>query len=327
MQRRRKIPTWLVLAAALASVQAAAGQTYPSRPITAVVAFPAGGPADGIARIVADGMRAPLGQPVIIENTAGANGSIGVGRVARAAPDGHTLSFGVWNAHVANGAIYALQYDVLTDFEPVALISTYSYLIAAKRGVPANDLKGFIDWLKANPGKVSMGTAGMGSPGHIGGLLFQDLTGARFQFVPYRGQAPAMQDLVAGQIDMMLGDTATSLTQLRAGTVKAYAVTSKNRLAVAPDIPTVDTAGLPGFYVSNWQAIWAPKGTAKNVVARINAAVVDALADPAVRSRLADLGQEIFPREQQTPEALRAYHKAEIEKWWPVIKAANVRAE
>jgi tripartite-type tricarboxylate transporter receptor subunit TctC len=327
MQRRRRLPKWLALAAVLASVQAAAGQTYPSRPITAVVAFPAGGPADGIARIVVDGMRAPLGQPVIVENAAGANGSIGVGRVARAAPDGYTLSFGVWNAHVANGAIYALRYDLLTDFEPVALISTYSYLVAAKRGVPANDLKGFIGWLKANPGKVSMGTAGTGSPGHIGGLLFQDLTGASFQFVPYRGQAPAMQDLVGGQIDMMLGDTATSLAQLRAGTIKAYAVTSRNRLAVAPDIPTVDTAGLPGFYVSNWQAIWAPKGTAKNVIARLTAAVVDALADPAVRSRLADLGQEVFPREQQTPEALRAYHKAEIEKWWPIIKAANIRAE
>jgi tripartite-type tricarboxylate transporter receptor subunit TctC len=276
---------------------------------------------------MAEGMRAPLGQPVIIENAAGANGSIGVGRVARAAPDGYTLSFGVWNAHVANGAIYALQYDVLTDFEPIALISSYPYLIAAKKGVPANDLEGFIGWLKANPDKASMGTPGVGSPGHVGGLLFQDLTGTRFQFVPYRGQAPAMQALVAGQIDMMLGDPATSLPQLWAGTIKAYAVTTKSPLPVASDIPTVDTAGLPGFYVSNWQAIWAPKGTPKNVIAKLNAAVVDALADPAVRSRLAVLGQEIFPREQQTPEALRAYHKAEIEKWWPIIKAANIKAE
>jgi tripartite-type tricarboxylate transporter receptor subunit TctC len=228
---------------------------------------------------------------------------------------------------VANGAIYALQYDLLTDFEPISLISSYSYLIAAKRVVPANDLKGFIGWLKANPGKVSMGTPGVGSPGHIGGLLFQNLTGTSFQFVPYRGQAPAMQDLVAGQIDMMLGDTTTSLPQLRAGAIKAYAVTAKSRLAVAPDIPTVDTAGLPGFYVSNWQAIWAPKGTPKDVIAKLNAAAVDALAVPGVRSQLADLGQEIFPREQQTPEALRAYHKAEIEKWWPIIKAANIKTE
>jgi tripartite-type tricarboxylate transporter receptor subunit TctC len=327
MRKRRRLPTWFALAAALASVQTVAGETYPSRPITAVVAFPAGGPADGIGRIMAEGMRAPLGQPVIIENAAGANGSIGVGRVARAAPDGYTLSFGVWNAHVANGAIYALQYDVLTDFEPIALISSYPYLIAAKKGVPANDLEGFIGWLKANPDKASMGTPGVGSPGHVGGLLFQDLTGTRFQFVPYRGQAPAMQALVAGQIDMMLGDPATSLPQLRAGTIKAYAVTTKSPLPVASDIPTVDTAGLPGFYVSNWQAIWAPKGTPKNVIAKLNAAVVDALGAPAVRSRLADLGQEIFPREQQTPEALRAYHKAEIEKWWPIIKAANIKAE
>jgi tripartite-type tricarboxylate transporter receptor subunit TctC len=326
MQKPKRFLTWFTLAA-LGSVQTAEAQSYPSRPITAVVAFPAGGPADGIGRIMAEGMRVPLGQPIIIENVAGANGSIGVGRVARATPDGYTLSFGVWNAHVANGAIYALQYDLLTDFEPISLISSYSYLIAAKRVVPANDLKGFIGWLKANPDKVSMGTPGVGSPGHIGGLLFQNLTGTSFQFVPYRGQAPAMQDLVAGQIDIMLGDTTTSLPQLRAGAIKAYAVTAKNRLAVAPHIPTVDTAGLPGFYVSNWQAIWAPKGTPKDVIAKLNAAIVDALAVPGVRSRLADLGQEIFPREQQTPEALRAYHKAEVEKWWPIIKAANIKTE
>jgi tripartite-type tricarboxylate transporter receptor subunit TctC len=326
MRERRMFLTWFALAAALGSVQTAAAQTYPSRPITAVVAFPAGGPADAIGRIMAEGMRVPLGQFIAIENVTGANGSIGVGRVARAAPDGYTLSFGVWNAHVANGVIYALQYDVLTDFEPISLISSYAYLIAAKSPVPANDLKGLIG-LKANPDNASMGTAGLGSPGHVGGVLFKNLTGTSFQFVPYRGQAPAMQALVAGQIDMMLGDTATSLPQLRAGAIKAYAVTARSRLAVAPDIPTVDTAGLPGFYVSNWQAIWAPKGTPKNVIARLNAAVVDALAVPAVRSRLADLGQEIFPREQQTPEALRAYHKAEIEKWWPIIKAANIKTE
>jgi tripartite-type tricarboxylate transporter receptor subunit TctC len=326
MERPTRLLIWFVTAA-LGSVQTAAAQTYPSRPITAIVAFPAGGPADGIARIVAEGMRRPLGQPIVIENVAGANGSIGVGRVARAAPDGYTLSFGVWNAHVANGAIYPLQYDVLTDFEPISLISSYPYLIAAKRVVPANDLNAFIGWLKAAADTASMGTPGLGSPGHIGGLLFQDLTGTRFQFVPYRGQAPAMQALVGGQIDMMLGDMTTSLPQLRAGTIKAYAVTAKSRLAVAPDIPTVDTAGLPGFYVSNWQAVWAPKGTPKHVVAKLNAAVVDTLADPAVRSRLADLGQEIFPRERQTPEALRTYHSAEIEKWWPIIKAANARAE
>ena len=281
-----------------------------------------------VARIVAERMRSSLGQTVIIENVTGANGKLGTGRVARATPDGYTLAFGVsFSTHVVNGAIYALPYDVINDFEPVALVADAPQLILAKKAMPANDLKELIAWLKANPDKASLGHTGAGSPAHVAGILFQKQTGTRFQFVPYRGAGPAMQDLIAGHIDLMFVDADIALAHVRAGSIKAYAVTAKNRLAAAPDIPTVDEAGLPGFYVSPWFAFWAPKGTPKDVIAKLNAAVVDALADTAVRQRLADLGQEIFPREQQTPEALGAFHKAEIEKWWPIIKEASIKVE
>jgi len=305
----------------------ALAQTYPSRPITMVVPYPAGGPTDVIGRIVAEGMRASLGQPIIIENVGGANGSIGVGRVARAVGDGYTLSIGDWSTHVVNGAIYALQYDALKDFEPIALLVSNPYLVVAKKSMPANDLKGLIAWLKANPGNALVGTAGVGSPPHLGGVLLQNATATRLQFVPYRGGGSFMQDLVAGQIEMVIDNPANSLPQLRAGTIKAYAVTAKSRMAAAPDIPTVDEAGLPGLYFSNWKALWAPARTPKDVIARLNGAAVAALADKTVRARLADLGQEIYPRDQQTPEALAVYQKAEIEKWWPIIKAANFKAE
>jgi tripartite-type tricarboxylate transporter receptor subunit TctC len=315
-------------AAALVIAPASAQpQPYPARPITIVVPFAAGGPTDVIARTLAQHMRATLGQTVLVDNTAGANGNIGVGKVARAAPDGYTVSIGHWSTHVVNGAVYPLQYDVLRDFEPVSLLSTNAYLIVAKNAVPANDLKSFIAWLKANPDKASEGTAGAGSPQHIGGLFFQQATGTRFQFVAYRGAAPAMQDLLGGQIDMIIDDPTSSLPQVRAGKIKAFAVTAKARLSAAPEIPTVDEAGLAGFYFSRWHGLWLPKSTPKDVVAKLNGAVVAALADPAVRSRLEGLGQEIFPREQQTPSALQAYHKAEIDKWWPIIKAANIKAE
>jgi len=317
----------VVFAAASGSASTALAQLYPSRPITIVVPFAAGGPTDVIARTMAEHMRASLGQAVIIENLTGANGNVGVGRVARAAPDGYTISIGHWSTHVVNGAVYPLPYDPLKDFEPISLIATNSYLIVAKNAVPANDLKTFIAWLKANPDKASEGTAGAGSPQHVGGVFFRNATGTRFQFVPYRGAAPAMQALLAGDIEMIIDDPTSSLPQVRAGKIKAFAVTARSRLASAPDIPTVDEAGLPGFYFSRWHALWAPKGTPKDVVAKLNAAVVGALADPLVRSRLADLGQEIFPREQQTPAALGAYHRDEIEKWWPIIKAAGIKVE
>jgi tripartite-type tricarboxylate transporter receptor subunit TctC len=306
---------------------AATAQVAPSRPVTLVVPFPAGGSTDTIGRILAEGMRGPLDRSVIIENVSGASGNIGVGRVARAAPDGTTLSLGSWPTHVLNAAIFALPYDPLTDFEPVALVAAQPLFIIAKKALPANDLKEFIAWLKASPGTAMQGTAGAGGASHVAGVFFQKVTGTRFQSVPYRGSAPAMQDLLGGQIDMMIDLAASAMPQVRAGNVKAYAVTATSRLAAAPDVPTVDEAGLPGFHVSSWHAIWAPKATPKDVIARLNAAVVAALADPTVRQRLSDVGQQIFPREQQTPEAARAYHIAEIAKWWPIVKEANIKAE
>jgi tripartite-type tricarboxylate transporter receptor subunit TctC len=318
-----------LLVAALVTVgwmASASAQVYPSRPITINVAFAAGGPLDTVGRILAEGMRVPLGQPVIVENINGAAGTVGVGHVARAAPDGYTLSLGGWNTHVVNGAIYSLPYDVVQDFEPVALISSNPYLIVAKKGTPANNLKEFIGWLKANPDKATAGMC-IGCPQHVFEVFFGNATGVRFQLVPYRSSAPATQDMVAGRIDLMVDSPINSLPQVRAGTVKAYAVTAKTRLAQAPDIPTVDEAGLLGFYASQWFALWAPKGTPRPIIAALNAAVEKALTDPVVRSRITDLGLEIFPPDQQTPEALAAFQKAEIEKWWPIIKAANIRAE
>jgi tripartite-type tricarboxylate transporter receptor subunit TctC len=313
--------------AALAGTGMAAAQSYPSRPITIVVPYSAGGPTDTIARIMAERMRGPLGQTIVVENVTGAGGTIGVGRVARAAPDGYTISIGHWGTHVVNGAIYALNYDVLNGFEPVAMIANNPQLIVAKKSIPAKDLKELIAWLKANSATATQGTAGHGTASHVSGVYLQNITGTRFQFVPYRGAGPAMQDLVAGQIDLMIDQAANSLPQVRAGTIKAYAVTDKTRLAAAPEIPTVDEAGVPGLHISIWHALWLPKGTPPDIVGKLNAAVVETLADAGVRQRLAELGQDIPAREQQTPQALLAHHKAEIEKWWPVIKAANIKGE
>jgi tripartite-type tricarboxylate transporter receptor subunit TctC len=314
-------------AAVLHSATGAMAQTYPSRPVIMVVPLGVGGSTDVIARIMAEGMRTALGQPIIVENTTGAGGTIGVGRVARATPDGYTIGIGQWGTNVASGAIYPLTFDLIKDFEPIALIAAQPFLVVAKKSVPANDLKELVAWLKANSDKVSQGNSGIGTPSHVGGILFQKAIGVQLTMVPYRGAGQSMQDLAGGQIDVMLDTPAVSLPQVRGGTIKAYAVTARNRLAIAPDIPTTDEAGLPGFYFSFWHALWAPKGAPKEVIAKLNGAVVAALADPVTRKRLLDLAQEIFPPDQQTPEALGAFHKAEIEKWWPIIKAEDITAK
>jgi tripartite-type tricarboxylate transporter receptor subunit TctC len=305
----------------------AGAQSYPTRPITMVVPFSAGGPTDAIARIMSERMTRALGQAVVVENTTGAGGSIGVGRVVRATPDGYTLGIGHIGTHVINGAVYQLTYDLLKDLEPVALIATNPQIIVSKNAVPAKDLKELVDWVKANQEKVSIGTGGAGTPAHISGVYFQKITGTQVQLIHYRGAAPAMQDLIAGHIDLSFDQAANSLPQVRNGKIRPYAVTSKTRLLAAPEIPTVDEAGLPGLYMSVWHGIWVPHNTPKAIVAKLNAAIVEALADAAVRERLAALGQEIPLREQQTPEALGAHHKAEIDKWWPVIRAAGIKAD
>jgi tripartite-type tricarboxylate transporter receptor subunit TctC len=317
----------LAAAFALGLAGSAPAQPYPSRPITIVVPFSAGGPTDAIARAISERMRVSLGQSLLIENVTGAGGSIGVGRAVRSAPDGYTLSLGHLGTHVVNGAIYPLQYDLLNDFEPIALLASNPMMVVTKNAVPAKTLSELIAWLKANPGKLAVGTAGVGSASHFSGVYFQNLLKTQFNFVPYRGTGPALQDLVAGQIDMIVDQASNSLAQVQAGTIRAYAITADKRLTAAPDIPTSDEAGLPGFHISLWSALWVPKGTPKDIIARLNAAVMDALADPQVRRRLADAGLEIPPREQQTPQALGAYQKAEIEKWWPIIKAANIKPE
>lgn len=308
-------------------IAAAPAQVYPSRPITMVVPFAAGGPVDTVARILSEPMRATLGQSIIVENVTGAAGSIGVGRVARAAPDGYTLSIGHWSTHVVNGAIYPLPYDLLRDLEPIVLLPSNPMIVVSKSAVPAKNLNEFVGWIKANEGKVSAGTAGAGSATHVAGVYFQNITGTRFQFVPYRGTGPALQDLVAGQIDFIVDQASNSLQHVRDGKIRAYAVTASARLPSAPDIPTVAEAGLPSLDISVWYGLWAPKGTPKEIIAKLNAAAVQALSEPAVRQRFAELGLDMPPRDRLTPEALAAYQKAEIEKWWPVIKGANIKTE
>jgi tripartite-type tricarboxylate transporter receptor subunit TctC len=299
-------------------------QAYPSRPITMVVPVPAGGAMDTNARLVAQGMGAALGQRVVIENITGASGSIGAGRVARAAPDGYTICYGANVTHAFNAVVYKLNYDVVADFEPIALIGSTPWVVAASKRLPANDLSGLIAWLKANPDKASSGTAGPGSPSHIGGILFQQVTGTRFQLIPYKGTAPSIPDLVSGTLDMAILDPITSLPQFRAGNIKIFAVMAKQRTMTAPDIPTVDEAGAPGVYIEPWQAMFAPKGTPKDIIAKLNGAVVSALSDPAIRKRFAEQSYVLTPRENLTPEYLAAFQKAEIEKWSPIIKAAGI---
>jgi tripartite-type tricarboxylate transporter receptor subunit TctC len=317
----------LAILAALAFAGPAAAQNFPSRPITIIVPFSAGGPSDAMARILAERMKVTLGETVLVENVTGAGGSVGVGRAVRSPADGYTISFGHLGTHVANGAIYKLGYDLVTDLEPVALLPSNPMIIVSKKAVPATSLKEFLAWLKAQPAAPTAGTAGAGSGSHIAGLYFENVSGIKLQYVPYRGTGPAMNDLVAGQIDMIVDQTSNSIGQVRAGNIRAYAVTDSKRVESAADVPTVDEAGLPGFHMTLWSGLWVPKDTPKDVVAKLNAATVEALNDPAVRKQLENLGLQMPPKDKLTPEALGAWQKAEIAKWWPMIKAANVKVD
>jgi tripartite-type tricarboxylate transporter receptor subunit TctC len=315
------------LLALLTFGSAAAADNYPSHPITIVVPFAAGGPTDAMARILADHMRTSLGQTILIENATGAAGSLGVGRVVRAAPDGYTVSIGHLGTHVANGAIYKLGYDLVTDLEPVLLLPSNPMIIVSTNAVPARSLKELIAWLKAKPTPATAGTAGAGSGSHIAGLYFENATGIKLQYVPYRGTAPALTDLVAGQIDIMIDQTSNSIAQVRAGTIRAYAVTDDKRVESASDIPTTGEAGLDGFHMTLWSGLWVPKGTPKEIVAKLNAAAVAAMNDPAIRRKFEDLGLQMPAGDKLAPEVLGDWQKAEIAKWWPMIKAANVKVE
>jgi tripartite-type tricarboxylate transporter receptor subunit TctC len=325
--KRMILPAFLTAVFGCCGASPATAQVYPSRPVTIIVPTTAGGPPDTIARLLSERMRLTLGQPVIIENVTGAGGTLSIARVARAAPDGYTVSIGHLNSHVFSGATYAVSYDLLKDLAPVALLTSAPLVLVARSALPPNGLNELVAWLKANPSKASFGTVGMGGPSRVWGTYFQNSTGTRFQFVPYRGAASIVQDLVAGQIDFACVEGSNIVPHLHGGRIKTYAVLARRRWAPAPDIPTIDEAGAPGLYMPFWHGLWVPARTPKDVIAKLNAAVVEALADPAARERLAQLGQEIFPREQQTPEALGAHHKAEIEKWWPIIKAANIKGE
>jgi tripartite-type tricarboxylate transporter receptor subunit TctC len=313
------------LAVAAGCATQALAQAYPSHPTTIIVPFPAGGPTDTLARILGERMRISLGQPVLVETVTGAGASIGVVRAAQSAPDGYTLSIGNWTSHVGAGAMYPAAHDALLDLQPIARISATPLMIVGKNELPPQNAHELIAWLKANPGKASAATVGAGSGAHVCLLYFAQKTGTSFQLVPYRGGAPVMQDLVAGQIDMFCAEASQTLSFLRSGAMKAFAIMSKERWPAAPEVPTMDEVGVPGMYISFWNGLWAPKGTPKEIVARLDAAVVDTLADPTVRQRLTELGHVIATREEQTPEALGSFHKAEIEKWWPLIKAANIK--
>lgn len=303
-------------------------QSYPSRPITMVVPFGAGGPTDVIARILAQRMGAVLGETIAVENVTGAAGTIGVGKAAHATPDGYTLSIGHYGTHAVNSLIYSLDYDVVKDFEPVALLVSSPYLIVSKKTVPASDMKTLVAWLKVNPNEALTSFNGPGSAGQLLGLQLEKITGAPLRFVPYRGgDGPAMQDMLAGRLTVKFAQPADSLAFIRAGEIKAYAVTAPERLSAAPQIPTADEAGLPDFHVSVWHGLWVPKGTPKDIVAKLNDAAKRALADPAVRARLADLGQEIVPPDRQTPQALAAQQHAEIERWRPIVEREHIKAE
>jgi tripartite-type tricarboxylate transporter receptor subunit TctC len=323
----RILPAVLALALACGATPGTSAQSYPSRTVTMVVPFAAGGPTDTIALILAEGMRKHLGKGVVVENVPGAAGSVGVGRVAQAPADGYTIGIGHWSTHVLNGAIYALPYDLLTDLTPIAMLASNPQVIVGKKALPAKDLGELLAWLRANSDRALQGTAGTGSPSHVAGVHFQNSTGTRFQFVPYRGGAPVMQALLAGRLDFGFEQAANVLPHVLAGAIRAYAVTAKSRLPAAPEIPTIDEAGLPGFYIDVWHGLWAPRGVPRNIVVSLNAAVAAALSDADIHRRLTELGQDIPPAGGQTPEALALHQRAEIEKWWPIIKRASIRVE
>jgi tripartite-type tricarboxylate transporter receptor subunit TctC len=323
--RRLLIAT--AIAAAVQIAPAALAQNYPSRPITLVVPLSVGGSTDVIGRIIAQGMGEALGQTIVVENTTGAGGTIGEGRISRATPDGYTIGIGQWGTNVATGAIYKLPYDLMKDFEPIGLIATQPFFIVARKTMPANNLKELLAYLRQNGDKMNVGNSGIGSPSHVSAILFEKAAGVKLTMVPYRGAGDSTTALLAGQIDVMLNTPALSVSQMKAGAIKVYAVTAKQRIAMAPDVPTTDEAGLPGFYFSFWHALWAPKGAPKPIIDKLNAALKTALANPATRKKLVDLAQEIFPVDQQSPEALRKFQQAEIDKWWPIIKEAGIKAQ
>jgi tripartite-type tricarboxylate transporter receptor subunit TctC len=324
---RKLLTITIAVVFGLGWIGSAGAQNYPTRPITMIVPFPAGGATDTLARYLAEQMRETLGQPVIIENVGGAAGSLGVGRAVRSPPDGYTLSIGTSTTHMLTGGLYTLPFDLLKDLEPIILIGSEPLLIVGEKDLPADDLKGLIAWLKENPDKASVGIAGVGAAGQLAGIAFQKQTGTKFQFVPYRGNGPAMQDLLAGNIDFMIEPSSNFRPLVAAGSIKPFAVTGRTRLAALPNIPTADEAGLPGFFASLWYGLWVPKGTSRDVIAKLNATLSQLLGHPSVKQRLQEFGIQIAPLDQQSPEELRAYQKAEMARWWPIIKAANLRGE
>jgi tripartite-type tricarboxylate transporter receptor subunit TctC len=316
---------YAVTGALVATTGPAKAEDYPSRPITIVVGFAPGGTTDTLARILADRMKQSLGQPIIVENMVGAGGTIAGGRVARAKPDGYTLSIGNWSSNVGAGAIYPLRYHVMDDFEPVALLTSSYVWIIGRKGLPAGNLKELVAWLKANPGKATAGSIGVGSAGQLCIIDFQNKTGTQFPIVPYQAGVPAMQDLLAGRIDFTCQEATPTLPHVRSGAIEALGVAAQQRWFAAPDVPTIEEAGISGVEIAFWNGLWAPKGTSKAIIAKLNGAVVEAFGDPAIQKRFADLGHLIPPRDQLTPDALAAYQKAELEKWWPIMKAAGIR--
>jgi tripartite-type tricarboxylate transporter receptor subunit TctC len=319
---------WLVGFAAVAIMSGGAlADQYPSRPVTIVVPFPAGGTTDTAARILIEGMRPSLGQPLIIENIGGGGGTLGVTRAVNAKPDGYTLSMGQWGSHVGNGATFNLPYDLLTALDPISLLVSTPLWMVTRKTLPADDLKSFIAWLKLNPSKATAGTIGVGSPGHLCAIHFQNVTDTRVVVVPYRGGNVAMSDLISGNIDFQCSIASNSRPHVMNGYLKPLAMMSKARWFAAPDVPTADEMGVPGLHLSIWHGLWAPSGPPKEVIKKLNSAVVAALTNPAVQQRFRDQGDDIFPREQMSPESLYAHQKAEIDKWWPIIKQANIQIE